>query len=221
LSRYAEARVYAAEKKWDEAEKALLRVLEIDPKNSAAYALMAESFRARKADPAVAGSVERFVAQRPADEAAAIIGAEFFVAAKNYARAREIYERHLESKPEAAAALNNLANLCSEHLNQPERALELARKARQLGPWSPIVADTLGWILYHRKEYPEALALLEESAKGLPNHAEIQYHLGMVQHALGNKEAAITALTISANAATESPGKHEAKRQLALLEQGR
>jgi len=62
-------------------------------------------------------------------------------------------------------ALNNLAYLYAERLNQLDKAYGLARKARALKPEDPASADTLGWILYKRADFEQALTLLKESAK--------------------------------------------------------
>ena len=38
--------------------------------------------------------------------------------------------------------------------------------------------DTFGWILHRRENSAEALPYLEAAAKGLPEDAIVQYHLG-------------------------------------------
>ena len=45
-------------------------------------------------------------------------------------------------------ALNNLAVLYSDDLGQLDKAYDLAKKAREVAPNDPHIADTLGWILY-------------------------------------------------------------------------
>jgi len=221
LAHFLEARVHARQQAWNKAETAALKALELDGRQPGVYGLLAESYAARKSDPAIRSRIESLLSKRPDDELAAIAGGQFFAETNDPAKARDVYTKLLAAKPNASAILNNLASLYDEKLNQSDLALDVARKARQLEPGSPVIADTLGWILYRRKEYPEAATLLIESAKGMPNHPEVHYHLGMVQKALGKNDEAVAAFRAAANHAAEFSGKEDAKRQLALLEQGR
>ena len=77
------------------------------------------------------------------------------------------------------SALNNLAYLYAERLNDLDKAYDLARKARDLQGNDPAIADTLGWVLSKRGDYQQALTILQESAEKLPDNPEIQFHLGM------------------------------------------
>lgn len=218
VARLNEARVYLVQKNWAQAEAAALKTIELDAKQNVAYSVLTDALLAQKGDPAMNSRLEAFLAKRPGDELAAIVAGQIYTQTGQYAKARDMYEKLLAAKPDSTVVLNNLASLCDEKLNQSDRALEAARRARKLEPASPVIADTLGWILHRRKEHPEAAALLQEAAKGLPGNPEVQYHLGMVEQALGRKEAAVTALKAAAGAAAEFNGKEEAKRQLAALE---
>ena len=51
---------------------------------------------------------------------------------KDYPKARDAYEKLLSIQPNFVPALNNLAYLYTEHLNNLDKAYELARKARDL-----------------------------------------------------------------------------------------
>jgi Flp pilus assembly protein TadD len=107
--------------------------------------------------------------------------------------------------------------LYAERLNELDKAHDLAQKARALQPGDAAIADTLGWILYKRGDYKQALALLQESAQNLPNDPEIQFHLGMASYMMGRTDEARTAFRQAAAAPADFPGKEEAKRRLALL----
>jgi tetratricopeptide (TPR) repeat protein len=215
------ARVNAAQGRWSDAQAAAIAAIDLDANQAGAYGLLADSYAARKDQPEeVIRGLEEFLARRPADHRAVLLGGQVFTQLNQFTKARDVYERYLAAHPNAAVVLNNLANLYSDQLKQPERALELARKAREVEPAAPAIADTLGWILYQRKDHPEALSLLTEAAGKMPGSAEIQYHLGMVQRALGNNEAALAAFKLADAAPGNFAGKDEAKRQLAELGQG-
>lgn len=218
LAHFLEGRVLAAQKQWAPAEASVLKALELDPRQPGVYGLLADIYREQKDNPATAARVDALLARRPTDEFAVIVVAQFHGLKNDHARARDVYEGFLKTKPDAVVILNNLASLYDEKLAQPDRALEFARKARQIDPRSPVIADTLGWILYRKKQYEEAAPLLEDAAKGLPNMPEVQYHLGLVQQALGRKDAAIAALKAAVNAPANFAEKETAKRELDKLE---
>jgi tetratricopeptide (TPR) repeat protein len=139
---------------------------------------------------------------------------------ENYDKARDTYEKLLALNPNSVVGLNNLAGLYSERLNQLDRAYELAQKARILAPGDGSIADTLGWVLYKRGDYQQALTLLQESASKLPENPEVQFHLGMTAYMMGQTDLARVALRKAASAPKDFPGKDESKRRLALLERG-
>jgi tetratricopeptide (TPR) repeat protein len=122
--------------------------------------------------------------------------------------------------PNFTPALNNLAYIYSEKLNNLDRAGELARKAYELAPAEPSVQDTLGWVLYRQGKYQEAAELLEQSASKSPGNGEIQFHLGMANYMMGRLDEARAALEKAVTASGDFPGKDEAKSRLALLSQG-
>ena len=136
---------------------------------------------------------------------------------KNFAAARDAYEKLLTVAPNFPLALNNLAVLYSEHLGQFDKAYDLAKKAREAAPNEPHIADTLGWILFKKGDYGNALRLLQESAGKLPDQPEIQFHVGMAHYMLGEEGPARVALQKAADASADFPGKDEARQRLALL----
>lgn len=218
--RFLEAKVYAAQRQWADMEAALLKTLKLDVKHAGAYALVADSFYARKEQANIFRHMEGLVAQLPDRELSALWVGQVYTRLGEFSAAKDLYEKCLSERPESAVILNNLAALYDEQINQPGRALELARKARKLDGTSPAIADTLGWILFKQKAYQEALSLLRESAAKLPQNGAIQYHLGMVNRALGQNEAARTAFRMAADTTGDASAKAEALRQLALLEGG-
>lgn len=92
-------------------------------------------------------------------------------------RARACYERALEIDGDDVIALNNLADLLANPLDQPQLALEHARRAVFLHP-APDLRDTLGWILVRTEDYPQAVAQLGKAAADDPARAVFRYHLG-------------------------------------------
>ena len=139
---------------------------------------------------------------------------------QDYPKARDAYEKLLSINPDFVVALNNLAFLYTEQLNNLDKAYELARKARDLQGENPAIADTLGWVLYKRGEYQQALPILQESAQKAADNPEIQFHLGMTAYMMGQTDVAKAALRKAAGSDKDFRGKDESKRRLASLESG-
>jgi tetratricopeptide (TPR) repeat protein len=136
---------------------------------------------------------------------------------KQFAAARDTYEKLLAIEPRFTPALNNLAYLYSEKFGELGRATELARKALDLKPDDSQIADTLGWILYKKGEYTRALPLLQKSAAKSPEDAEMQFHLGMVNYMIADEEAARVALQRALGSKAVFPGDEEARQALEML----
>jgi len=208
---------HAAQRHFDEAEVALLKAIELDPKFAKAYELLISTYiDAGKLDQAMS-RIEGRLARKPDDVTALLTSAAIHERLKNYPKARDAYEKVLTVNPDYIGALNNLAVLYTEQFNDLDRAYELARKARTLLPEEPSVADTLGWIVYKRADYKQALALFSESAGKMPENPEIQFHLGMANYMMGQTETARKALQRAVSSPTDFTGKEEARRRLALL----
>src|SRR5262249_44476345 len=136
---------------------------------------------------------------------------------KHYAAARDAYEQLLTLAPNLFPALNNLAVIYSEQLGEVDKGYALAQKARDASPNEPHGADTLGWIMYKKADYRNALPLLQEAAGKLPDLPEVQFHLGMTQYMVGQDQPARAALQKAVDAPTDFPGKDEARARLAIL----
>ena len=116
--------------------------------------------------------------------------------------------------PTFGPAANNLAYLYSEHGGDQEKALALARTAKELMPDNPEVSDTLGWILYRRGDYEGAFRLLIESATKRPDNPEVQFHLGMAEYKMKNTEAAKRSLARALELSGDFRGNEVARQTL-------
>ena len=215
--RFLEARVLAAEGRWDEAESILVKVIEDDAQMVAAYDLLSEVFVARASAPGVLARLDALATKRPGDLQTVLLSGRVYTQLRQYANAKAAYEAHLAVRPNSAVVLNNLAYLYSEHLDDTGKGIELARKARELDPVSPEIADTLGWLHYRRKEFAPALELFKEASGKSPRNAEILYHLGLASRELGQNDLARAAFERAQKLPGEFPGKADLSRRLAEL----
>lgn len=210
-------RVHAAKGNWSASEAALQKTLELDPNFSPAYNLLSGMLAASNRLTEALGQMEDVLSKTPDNTRALMLTALVREKMQDYSSARESYEKLIAVAPEFTPALNNLAWLYVEHLNEPAKAHELASKARALNPTDPAIADTLGWALFKRGDYQSALTLFQESAGLLGALPELQYHLGMAYYMMGNSDAAQAAFEKAVQSPEEFGGKAEAERRLTML----
>jgi tetratricopeptide (TPR) repeat protein len=208
-------KIYLAQRDFAHAEPDLLKATELDPNLEPAYQLLAQLYASSNRQEEAIAKLNAFVERNKAVPALMQL-AMINQLAKHFDAARDAYEKVLTVAPNSPLALNNLAILYSEHLGQLDKAFDLAKKAKEAAN-EPHINDTLGWILFKKGEYNNALPLLQESAGKLPDSPEIQFHLGMAHYMLGEEEPARIALQKVADAARDSPQKQEARRRLTLL----
>lgn len=215
---YLEGKVQAAQGKFDQAQAALFKAIELDPNETRAYDLLIPVFARSDRVPDALNQLSSILAKRPDDARALLLSGLIYDRLKDANKAREAYERVLTLAPNSVPALNNLAYIYAEKLNDLKRAGELAQKARALAPSDLSVLDTLGWIVYRQGDYQQAANLLGQSAAKNPDGAEIQYHLGMASYMMGRTDAARAAFAKAVASADDFPGKDEARRRLAMLD---
>jgi tetratricopeptide (TPR) repeat protein len=218
---FFEGKILAAEGKWDLAEAEIQKTLQLDPNFASAYDLLVQTYLAANKLPQAVAQLQTELSKNPNNASALMTLALIYERMQDYPKARDAYEKLLSINPNFVAALNNLACLYTDQLNDLDKAYDLARKARDLQAQDAAVGDTLGWVLYKRGDYQQALTILQESAEKAPDTPEIQFHLGMTAYMMGQTDLAKVALRKAAGADKDFPGKDESKRRLALLDSGK
>ncbi|HTG30802.1 MAG TPA: tetratricopeptide repeat protein, partial [Methylomirabilota bacterium] len=216
---YMRGRLYLAEEKFDLAQTALLKAIDLDPNLSPPYDLLMPTYVHAKNLPEALNQMNAVLAKKPNDLRASLVIGMIYSQMKEFDKARDAYEKVVAASPDFVPALNNLAYIYAEKLNDLKRASELAQKARSIAPTNPSVLDTLGWITYKQGGYQQAADLLSQSAAKSPDNPEIQFHLGMADYMMGRTDAARAALEKAVASATDFDGKAEARRRLASLGQ--
>jgi tetratricopeptide (TPR) repeat protein len=211
------AKVHLARLAEAEAEVCLQRALALDPGFQPAYLLLARTHVNAGRYPAALAVLERALSQNSDETAALLLKALVEEKIQKYSEARDTYEKLLTVEPGLGLARNNLACLYSEKLQEPDKALVQARKARELQRDDPAVADTLGWILFKRGDYSAALPLLQESAVRLFGEPEVQCHLGLAFYMLDEEASARQALGLALAVDTDWNGKSQARQALECL----
>lgn len=212
-----EGKINLAQKQFDQAEVSLKKAIELDPNQPVPYKLLVNLYIATNKLSDAVGQLNTILAKNPRDIPALTVLGLVREQQNDTPEAREAYEKALGVDPNALVPLNNLAYIYSAKLNDLARASELARKAHDLAPLQPNITDTLGWIVYQQRDYQQAVQLLQDAANKLPENPEVQFHLGMAQYMMGNRDAARAALQKAVAASGEFPWKPEANSRLASL----
>ena len=103
--------------------------------------------------------------------------------------AEQYLQKALALDPTSIRAMNNLAFYYAENERNLDEALNLARKAAEVGPEDgghPMSLDTLGWVYFKRGNYTAALKTLTLALQFIPDSPTVYYHLGMAY--FGNRD---------------------------------
>jgi tetratricopeptide (TPR) repeat protein len=218
MPRVLQAKVFAAEKKYSDAEASLKKAIELAPDFYLGHRSLANLYIASGQTPQAMEKLKNLIGTNPKDTGSMLQLGMMYEAEKKYADARGIYEKLLQVQPNAFYVLNNLAYLLSEHFHDNDAAWTLAQKARSLNANDPFLADTYGWIAFRRSDYARALPILQYAADRLPDKPEVSFHLGMAYYMSGQMEPAAAALAMATSSSAEFPGKDDAKAALAVLQ---
>jgi len=105
------------------------------------------------------------------------------------------YEAAVRAGDRTAVAANNLAWIYAGRRTHLDRALEVAKRAVELSPRDAGILDTLGFVHLQRREYTDAVKILEH-ARSLalgdrtPELPQIEQHLRTAYISSGQPELA-------------------------------
>jgi tetratricopeptide (TPR) repeat protein len=137
----------------------------------------------------------------------------------DYQQAIKDYRQVLQMNGDNIIAWNNLAYLLATQTDQLDEALALARKAGELAPGNPNVEGTLGWVLFRKGFYENAVRMLEnashkDGSNATPGSTLRKYHLGMAYLKVGDRQRALKSLAMALDANRNLPEAEAARRLL-------
>jgi len=153
-------RLYADHGWYTDAIRALQRTIDLDPKRVTAARALAR-LQASTGD--FAGAAQSAI--KAGVDARTLLTAYHAQNSGDWRSAAATYERALREGDQTGVAANNVAWLYAEHGSQLNRALALAETAAHASPNNPAVLDTLGFVHLQRREYSDAVKLLETAAR--------------------------------------------------------
>ena len=109
-----------------------------------------------------------------------------YSALKNTAKSDKAYEQILKIDPNHTLALNNYAFSLANRKIQLDKAESMIDKALLLEKGNPFYLDTKAWILFAKKEYKEALRILDMCMEIDPKNPEYYIHAKTIFETIGN-----------------------------------
>jgi len=159
------------------AEQSLKRALQLDPQNFSTYELLGNLYFREKATDKAIAEFQEAVRVNPKSVGTWTALGMLHYHLSQFKPAEKDYESALAIDPSAGVAANNLPWLYCEHGGDMDKALELARRAKQALPNVPQVSATLAWIYYKRRLYNSAVPLLQEAVREQPKDAQFRFEL--------------------------------------------
>src|SRR5947208_3827942 len=129
--------------------------------------------------------LEASLKQQPSDPVALARLGEAYEKQGAVAKAADAYERALKANPNMLSATMKLAQLNGGPLKNPDKALQYAKKARDLAPGDPHATATVGSIAFQLGNYTWAYSLLQEGGRQLPNDPAVLHDLAWAAYSLG------------------------------------
>src|SRR6476659_1777832 len=145
--------------------------------------------------------LEKFAKEKPNDPVTLMRLAAAYAREGSTAKAAETYERALQANPKLVEAALALAQLNAGPLKNNAKALEYAKKARDLAPTDPHVTATLGHVAFQAGNFSWAYSLLQESSRALPDDPAVARDFAWAAYATGKTNEAQEAMRRVANGA--------------------
>jgi tetratricopeptide (TPR) repeat protein len=168
--------------------------------------------------PAVSVSdLEAMLKQQPNDVIALLRLGEELEKQSLFAKAADAYAKALEFNPKLLAATLKLAQLHAGPLQNNTRALEFAKKARELAPLDVEVTGVLGAIAYRIGDYAWAYSLLQETVRQRKGDPKVLHDFGWAAYSVGKVGEAERTMEEALGANPEAATAKEIQSFLAMV----
>jgi len=160
--------------------------------------------------------LEALLKQQPNDIIARMRLGEAYEKQGAFAKASAAYEEALKVNPKLLSAAIKLAQLNAGPLRNKKKALDFAKKARDLAPADPRVAGILGGIAYQTGNFSWAYSLLQESTRQVSDDAAILHDYAWAAYSLGKVSEAQQVMQRVLKTAPDSPDAKQTKSFLTI-----
>lgn len=111
--------------------------------------------------------------------------------------AQKIYKEVADrEKAKEDGDLHRIALLWADHDTNLDEALKVAREDREVNN-DLLASDTFAWALYKKGDYEAAKNQMKDAMRLNSKNALFYYHLGMIEHKLGNQKEAVKNLELA------------------------
>jgi tetratricopeptide (TPR) repeat protein len=131
-------------------------------------------------------------------------------------KAAAAFEQALKLNPRLASATTKLAQLYAGPLQNKEKALTYAKKARELTPNDPQVTSILGKVAYQSGNLVWSYSLLQEAARQRENDSSILHDLAWAAYRLGKVNEARETMQKALATGSDFPESADARTFLSL-----
>jgi len=212
-----QAQIFLQQKNIAQAKQFFLKAMEANPEFISPYNALAKIYLSNSEKDKAIEQYHSILKINPDNAFAHMMLGTIYDSEKQYDKAADHYQKALEIKPDYVPAANNLAYHLAVRTNEIDKALELARKAKESFPEDPAIADTLGLIYYQKGLYQNAESEFTDSLKKLSDNAIVNFHLGRTYAKLEKKQLAKKYLKQALKIDKEFEGYREAKDILSNL----
>ena len=160
--------------------------------------------------------LQGIVKEHPDDVIARLSLAASFEKQGTFDKAAAEYEEARKINPQLPSATMKLAQLSAGPLKNKEKAVALAKKARELAPNDPQISGAVGRIAYQTGDLQWAYGLLQEAARETGAGVGVLHDLAWAAYGLGHVGEAQETMQRVLKAAPDSAEAKDAKAFLAL-----
>jgi cellulose synthase operon protein C len=210
--------LYRQTGKLPQAERTLSDVLEKQPARTSTYRELAAVYALQKQPGKIEALFKTGIQKNPNDTGLMLLLAEFYQTNGKNQEALDSYNKLHELLPQSPAIKNNLAVLLIEKFPTEEnlqRAQSLTAEFADSD--NPMFMDTLGWLQYKMKNYPQSIAMLENAVRKTGDMPELRYHLGMAYLKNNMPAKAKEELAKATQSQARFDGREEAELTLSKL----
>jgi tetratricopeptide (TPR) repeat protein len=214
-----EARLLQSEGRLDDALRVAHRAVEANPHQLEPLLVQGDIFAARGDEVDADRSFERAsraLGERNASGSGGTLLGLLLERQNQPADAERAFEQALAANPTDGIAANNLAWLYQQE-GRLDEALRWATVANDQLRRSE-THDTLGWIRVQRREYREALPMLQGAIQARPENPLYHYHLAVAYSKTGSPVHAREELNLALASGVTFSGREEATRLRAQLD---
>jgi len=210
--------LYRQTGKLEQAETLLVDVIKKQPSRIGAYRELLAVYSMQKQPAKMTALIESGLQHNPNNLDLMLLKAQLQQGSGQYQQAVDTYKQILAVQPKSDITRNNLAAVLIDRFPTEENLREAQSLIADFdNSKNPNFLDTLAWLHYKQKNYPQAISLLEGVLSRNYDAPELRYHLGMAYLKSGAPDKAKIELTKATATKAQFTGREEAEAELKKL----